>query len=52
MYQNTKSSLDAADEYLEQAIKLDPSYGMAWSQLARILIEQGGQWLPGRDGGL
>ena len=30
----TESSLDAADEYLEQAIKLDPNYGMAWSQLA------------------
>ena len=30
------SSLDAADEYLDQAIKLDPSYGMAWAVLAAI----------------
>ena len=34
VYQNTKSSLDAADEYAEQAIKLDPSYGRAWYVLA------------------
>ncbi len=32
--QNTQSSLDAAGEYLDQAIKLDPSYGMAWALLA------------------
>jgi len=37
MNQTTKSSLDAAAEYLEQAIKLDPSYGMAWSGLARVV---------------
>ena len=34
--QNTKSSMDAASEYLEQAINLDSSYGMAWSLLAAI----------------
>ena len=34
MFQNTPSSLDAAGEYLDQAIKLDPSYGMAWALLA------------------
>jgi TolB-like protein len=32
--QNTKASLDAAGEYLEQAIKLDPNYGRAWLGLA------------------
>jgi tetratricopeptide (TPR) repeat protein len=32
--QFNKSSLDAADEYLDQAIKLDPSYGRAWLSLA------------------
>ena len=32
--QYTQSSLDAAGEYLDQAIKLDPSYGMAWASLA------------------
>ena len=33
-YQNTRLSLDAAEAYLEQAIKLDSNYGMAWAQLA------------------
>ena len=33
-YQNTGSSRDAAGEYLDQAIKLDPNYGMAWASLA------------------
>ncbi len=32
--QNTRSSIDAEGEYLEQAIKLDPNYGRAWSGLA------------------
>ncbi|MDA0992661.1 MAG: hypothetical protein O3A13_03400 [Proteobacteria bacterium] len=35
--QNTRSSLDAAGEYLEQAIKLDPTFGRAWSQLSAIV---------------
>jgi TolB-like protein/Tfp pilus assembly protein PilF len=30
----TTSALDTAGEYLEQAIELDPSYGIAWSKLA------------------
>lgn len=36
--QNSRSSLDAAREYLEQAIKLDPSYGIAWSELANSVL--------------
>jgi TolB-like protein/Tfp pilus assembly protein PilF len=32
--QLTKSSVDAAGEYLDQAIKLDPNYGKAWASLA------------------
>jgi TolB-like protein/Tfp pilus assembly protein PilF len=32
--QYTSSSLDAGGEYLDQAIKLDPSYGLAWARLA------------------
>ncbi len=36
MDQTTQSSLDAAGEYLDQAIKLDPGYGMAWSALASV----------------
>ncbi len=35
--QNTRSSLDDAGEYLEQAIKLDPIYGMAYSRLAHTV---------------
>ena len=29
--QNTKSSLESARGYLEQAIKLDPTFGLAWA---------------------
>src|SRR5262249_13216891 len=32
--QFTESSMNAAGEYLDQAIKLDPSYGGAWALLA------------------
>jgi tetratricopeptide (TPR) repeat protein len=32
--QNTEASINKAGEYLEQAIKLDPSYGRAWLRLA------------------
>jgi TolB-like protein/Tfp pilus assembly protein PilF len=36
--QNSRSSVDAAEDYLEQAIKLDPSYGMAWMELANVAV--------------
>jgi TolB-like protein/Flp pilus assembly protein TadD len=32
----TKASLDAAEEYASQAVKLDPNFGLAWFQLAQI----------------
>ena len=35
--QNTRSSLDAAGAYLEQATKIDPSYGLAWTALSENL---------------
>jgi TolB-like protein/Tfp pilus assembly protein PilF len=38
--QNSRSSLDAAAKYLEQAIKLDPNYGRAWSYLSQIFSNQ------------
>jgi len=38
--QNTRDSLDAAEAYLEQALKLDPNYGQAWSQLANVELTQ------------
>ena len=44
-FQNTRSSLDAAGEYLEQAIKLDPDYGLAWSLLSAISHNKADQGL-------
>lgn len=35
--QNTKASLDAAEDYANRAVKLDPNYGLAWLQLANIV---------------
>jgi len=51
MYQTTRSSLHVADDYVEQAIKLDDGYGLAWSQRAWILIQttQNG-WLDPTEG--
>jgi len=34
--QNTGPSLDVAGAYLEQAVKIDPGFGLAWSQLAWV----------------
>ena len=50
-YQNNKASLDARGDYLEQAIKLDPGYGMAWGLLANTIVlnvENG--YLPAKEG--
>ena len=38
--QKTKASLDAAEDYANQAIKLDPNYGLAWLQLAYVAFKQ------------
>jgi TolB-like protein len=38
--QNTKSSLESARGYLEQAIKLDPTFGLAWAWLAFNSMDQ------------
>jgi TolB-like protein len=38
--QNTRASLSAAGDYLDQAIKLDPNYGQAWSQLSLVVALQ------------
>ncbi len=37
-YQNTLSSLDEAGKYLDQAIRIDPSYGIAWAWLSNVTI--------------
>ena len=49
--QNTKASLDAAEEYAEAAIKLDPHYGGAWDVLSSVasLQTQNG-FLPAKEG--
>jgi TolB-like protein/Flp pilus assembly protein TadD len=50
-YLTTRSSLDAAVDYSEQALERDQGYGLAWSQLAWIFIQktQNG-WLDAREG--
>jgi Tfp pilus assembly protein PilF len=37
--QNTKFSLESGREYLEQAIKLDPTFGLAWAWMALNSME-------------
>jgi TolB-like protein/tetratricopeptide (TPR) repeat protein len=50
-YNNTQPALDASGEYLEQAIKLDPNYGNAWSLLAEtVLLKTESGWLDPREG--
>ena len=49
--QNTRASLDAAGDYLEQAIKLDPSYGRAWYELAVVVsMKTDNAWLDPTEG--
>ncbi len=48
---NTLSSLDSAGVYLEQAIKLDPAYGMAWYALATVVsMKTDNVWLAPTEG--
>jgi TolB-like protein/Tfp pilus assembly protein PilF len=48
---NTNPSLDAAGDYLEQAVKLDPGYGMAWSSLASVAsLKTDNGWLESTEG--
>ena len=47
--QTTELSLDAAQDYAEQAVKLDPNYGRAWFALANSYSMQADNWyLPPR----
>ena len=49
--QNSRASLDTAGDYLEQAIKLDPGYGLAWSQLAWVFtLKTVNNWLNPTEG--
>jgi TolB-like protein/Flp pilus assembly protein TadD len=49
--QNTKVSLDAAENYAEQAIKIDPNYGRAWSALSYVVLTQADNgFLPAKEG--
>lgn len=51
MKQNTKSSLEAARAYFEEATKLDPGYGAAWSGFANyfsLMADNG--FLDAREG--
>ncbi|RPH47356.1 MAG: TIR domain-containing protein, partial [Lysobacterales bacterium] len=40
LFQNTRSSLDAAYEYADQAIRLDRNYGLAWMLRANAVLLQ------------
>ena len=46
--QGTRESLAAGRDYLEQAIKLDPEFGLAWVELARdiSLLTDNGEFSP------
>jgi TolB-like protein len=47
----TQSSLDAAVEYAEQAIKLDPNYGLAWYALANAYgLQADNGFVPATEG--
>ena len=49
--QNTQESLDAAGNYLDQAIKLDPGYGMAWYEQATVVsMKTDNAWLAPTEG--
>jgi len=51
VYENTATSLRAAQEWLEQALKLDPGFGLACSRLAyatQIMTDNG--YLSSTDG--
>jgi adenylate cyclase len=47
----TKASLEAAEDYAEQAVKLDPQFGLAWFQLAIVASgRQYGGYLTNKEG--
>ena len=49
--QNTQESLDAAGDFLDQAIKLDPGYGMAWYEQATVVsMKTDNAWLDPTEG--
>jgi len=40
VYQNTKASLETANEYLDQAIKIDPDFAIGWYWKALAVMQQ------------
>lgn len=38
MWQNTSASLTAAGDYFDQAIRLDPGFGLAWAEQSRTTL--------------
>jgi TolB-like protein/Tfp pilus assembly protein PilF len=49
--ENSRASVETADRYLEQAIKLDPNFGLAWSALATaVIVETDGGLSPPKEG--
>jgi TolB-like protein/Tfp pilus assembly protein PilF len=45
MGQNTVSSLTAAREDFNQALKLDPDFGLAWAELSRNTLSSTNNWV-------
>jgi len=51
LQQRAKESLEKATQYYEQAIKLDPSYAMAWAGLSELLsLRTDSGYLPTDEG--
>ena len=49
--QNNREALESAGNYLEQAIKLDPGYGMAWYEQATVVsMKTDNAWLEPTEG--
>ncbi len=49
--QNTKTSLEAERKYLEQAVNLDPSFGLAWARMAtNSLVKTVNGMMPPTEG--
>jgi tetratricopeptide (TPR) repeat protein len=40
VFQNTKSSLEAADAYLDQALKIDPDFANGWFWKSLVVLQQ------------
>lgn len=48
---HTRASIDESDDYLQQAVKLDPTYGMAWWMLGSNAVTRADSgFIPPKEG--